>query len=188
MVRVLARLAATVGQLAIVPFAGFVCAVAAVAFEWPPRASDVHPAYYVALASIIPVLLLALMLETAAILPVGAVVERVRTVVADAHETVEELAEEMGSELGDAQHHLADATRNLQRIEDEQLARITPSVWRLRWTVRGFFVAAVAGEVASLYAVACQTSTPSVFALSTVEALALVVMVAIAFELRFVLD
>jgi hypothetical protein len=185
MVPVLARLAATVGQFALVPLAGFVLAAIAAAAGWP---SQVAADYYVVIATVIPVLLLALMLETATILPVGAIADRLRAAIAEAHEELEGMAEEVGWDLGDVQHPMVGIARELDQIEEEQIARITPSVQRLRWTVRGFFAAAVAGEVGSLYAIAADTSTPFIFALSAVEALALVLMVARAFELRFALD
>jgi hypothetical protein len=186
MQRVLARLAATVGQLAIAPLAGFVLATAAAVFGWPT--GEVAGEYYVVIASVIPVLLIALMLEVATALPVTAIVDGVRRQVADAVETLEDMAEEMGSALDDAQHPLADVKRDLERIGDKHLARVVPTAERLRWTVRGFFLAAVAGEAVSLYAVAATASTPFTFALSAVEALALIVMLLIVYELRSAVD
>jgi hypothetical protein len=185
MVPVLARLAATVGQFAMVPLGGFVCAGVASATRWP---DDVHGDYYIVIATVIPVLLLALMLETATVLPVSAIADRVRAAVADAHDQVEEMAEVAGWELGDVQHPLAVITRRLESIEEERIGRLEPSVQRLRWTVRGFFFAASAGEAGSLYAIASDSSTPFLFVLSAVQTLALVVMVARAFELRFAID
>jgi len=187
MARVLARLAATLGQLAMAPLAGVVCAAAAAAFDWPHWAGDVHGDYYVVVASIIPVLLLALMLEVATSLPVDAISARIHTAVDKAIEMVDEIVEVIEDEA-EAERHRLSITRDLQRIRGKHIGRMTPTVGRLRWTVRGFFICAVAGETVSLYAVAAEDSTQFTFVLATVHTFTLVVMLARAFELRFALD
>jgi hypothetical protein len=186
MQRVLARLAATGGQLAIAPLAGFVLATIAAVARW--ASGEVAREYYVVLASVIPVLLIALAVELAAAFPVSDLADRIRAQVAEAVEVVEGWAEETGSELDDVQHPLADIKRDLERIGREHVTQVATAAGRLRWTVRGFFIAAVTGEAVSLYAVAAEASTPFTFVLSAVEALALVVMLVSAFELRFLVD
>lgn len=180
---VLARLAATGGQLAIAPLLGLVLATIAAVAGWP--GGEVASEYYVVVASVIPVLLIALIVEVAAAFRISDLADSIRAQVTEA---LEGWAEEMGSELDDVQHPLADSKRDLERIGRDHVAQVATTAGRLRWTGRGFFVAAVTGEAVSLYAIAAEASTRFTFVLSAVETLALVVMLVITFELRFLVD
>ncbi len=166
----------------LVPLPGFVLAGFGAGSGW---SGEVHRDYYVVVATVIPVLLLALMLEVATVFAVGPILGLKRS----AEDRAAEIEAYVGApHAADAQHPLAAERRRLRREGEEIMSVFALYVGRMRWFVRGVFVGAFSGEVVSLYAIAADTSTAFTFVLSAFETVMLMGGLAIVFEQRFALD
>jgi hypothetical protein len=179
---VLVRVAIAAGLITLPSLSAIGCAAFAAAIAPPRWAADVNLDFYVVAATVIPVLLLALMVELATVFAVEPVLQRVRKAADDA------IAEGRAGPVDDVQHPSEARTHRLRRIEENTLREFAVMVGRVRWMVRGFFVAASTGEAVSLYAIAAGTSTPFTLVLSGGQTLVLIVFLAVAFEMRFLLD
>lgn len=185
-VRIFARLRSTVdsfGQLTAGPFLGIGLAlIVSGRGGTPPWIEGVIREYYVVIASVIPVLLLAGMVEAASALRVGTVVDLDRRLSVVSVE-LEGLLREF-----DSQHPDALAARELVDKRGQVRAQAGALLRGHLWIVRGMFVTALVGEGACLYAIAASTSTAFTFMLAASNALVLFVLLAAAFEARFRLD
>lgn len=162
-------------MVVLAPAIGLVVAAVAVMADFPSWAVGVHGDYYFVVASVIPVLVLAFMVELGTVVRVTSLAHVLRGLVY-AVAALEDF---------DAGHRLGAVRHGLKRIEDEYRDRAVAVLGRLRWGVRGFFLAALAGEVVSLYAIGADTSTPFTLVLSAIEVLGLALIFVMTFELRF---